>query len=402
MTSMELLELLGSVRDSYVLETFHNSTPAVKRLSPKRVLLVAAIAALSLLLVGCTVAYVNGWFTDYFAARSEEPLSPGQVEFIQEHEQIIQETQVKGDWTVELKSAICDGETGYILFGITAPEDVELEGRTALASDEPYITPGNHSWGRNSHRALIVASTGLFDDEQNFMWQQSDYWQDDNDGLANTMNYCIEISCQKVHSDRDMLLENPFGPDVTFTITFDDFTLEYEDPDVRKKIDEKYAGMTDYMVDEEDLVGLHKSEILAEGEWTFDIAFNTVSSESVELITGEPVKTWGIVTWKLDNEPLFYKTGNGMGVATITSFVLNPFGATLTYEYEEPAINIYISYQDHFGFEDRYVYAVMKDGSKIAFQSQSVADKLEAETPIVLSEVDHILLGDGVQIPMPG
>ena len=69
------------------------------------------------------------------------------------------------------------------------------------------------------------------------------------------MNYCIEISCQKVHSDRDMLLENPFGPDVTFTVTFDDFTLEYEDPDVRKKIDEKYAGMTDYMVDEEDLVG---------------------------------------------------------------------------------------------------------------------------------------------------
>ena len=398
MTELELLELLGSVKDRYIAEA---RTPVQKVRSLRRPLLVAALILLSLLLVGCTVAYVNGWFTDFFAARSEDPLSPEQVEFIQEHEQIIQEPQAKGDWTVELQSAICDGETGYILFGITAPEDVELEGRTALSSEEPYITPGNYSWGRDSHRSLIEASIDLFDDEQNYMFEHDTYWQNDNDGLVNTMNYCVKISFRKIRSDRDMLLENPFGDDVTYTVTFDDFTLEYEDPDVRKKIDEKYAGMTDYMVDEEDLVGLHKSETLVEGEWTFDITFDTVSNESVELITGEPVKTWGQVTWKLDDEPLFYETGNGMGVATITSFVLNPFGATLTYEYEEPIINIYISYQNHFGFEDRYVYAVMKDGSKVAFQSQSTEDKLVAETPIVLSEVDHILLGSGEQIPMP-
>ena len=121
MTSMELLELLGNVRDPYVADA---RRPVKKRISFRRPLLVAAIVALMLLLVGCTVAYVNGWFTDFFAARSDAPLSSEQIEYIQENEQIIQETQVNGNWMVELKSAITDGETGYVLFSITAPKDV--------------------------------------------------------------------------------------------------------------------------------------------------------------------------------------------------------------------------------------------------------------------------------------
>ena len=104
MTSMELFELLGSVRDSYVLEAHGSEAVPAGRISLRKILLVAAIIALSLLLVGCTYAYVQGWFTDFFAARSEEPLSSEQVEYIQENEQIIQQTQTKSDWTVELKS----------------------------------------------------------------------------------------------------------------------------------------------------------------------------------------------------------------------------------------------------------------------------------------------------------
>ena len=43
----------------------------------------------------------------------------------------------------------------------------------------------------------------------------------------------------------------------------------------------------------------------------------------------------------------------------------------------------------------------MKDGSRIPLHTDQSGDKLKADAPIVLSEVDHILLGDGVQIPMP-
>lgn len=400
MTSMELLELLGSAPDSFVTDA---RTPVTRKLSLKRSLLIAAMIALALLLVGCTVAYIQGWFTSFFAARSNTPLSSEQIQFIEENEQIIQQTQTKGDWTVELKSAITDGETGYILFAVTAPQDIDLEGYHAGDYEDAYITPGNNSWNRHPSRALIVASTGFADEERNFIWQGGGGkggWQADNDGLSNTLNYLIGTRCEKLYPERDMLLEEPFGPDVEFTVTFDGFTLEYEDPEVRKAIDEKYAGMTDYMVDTEDLEGLHKSDTLVDEEWSFSITFDVMEQKSVELIT-QPTKTWAQVTWKLDDEPVFYKTGNGIAPVTITSFVLNPFGATVTYEYEEPAVNAFIEYQNFFGFEDRSIYAVMKDGSQIAFHTDGTGDKLTAESPIVLGELDHILLGDGVQLPMP-
>lgn len=403
MTSMELLELLGNVKDSYVADA---QTPVKARRSLRRPLLIAAIVALMLLLVGCTVAYVNGWFTDFFAARSEEPLSSEQIDFIQEHEQIIQETQAKGGWTVELKSAICDGDTGYILFGITAPENIDLEGYHSGNYDEAYITPGNNSPNNAHSRAMIVASTGFADEEKNFIWQGGGGkggWQEDHDGLANTMDYLLGTRPEKIYPNREMLLEDPFGPDITFTIRFDGFTLEYEDPEIRKKIDEKYAGMTDYMVDTEDLVGLNKTETLSDETWEFTVIFDTAKQidTNVELIVEEPVMTWALVTWKLDDEPLFYKTGSGLEAVKITSFLLNPFGATVTYEFEEPVINAFIEYQSMFGYTDRFIYAVMKDGSQIALHTDSVGTQLTAETPIVLSEVDHILLGSGETLPMP-
>lgn len=400
MTELELLELLGSVKDSYVADA---RSPVQKVRTLRRPLLIAAMIALALLLVGCTVAYVSGWFTDFFAARSEEPLSPEQVEFIQEHEQIIAETQTKNGWTVELKSAICDGDTGYMLFSVTAPDDIDLEGYHAHKYGEDCIMPGNNSPYLPKRRALVLVSTGFADEEKNFMWQSGGGkggWQEDHDGLQNTMDYLIGMRPEKLYPNREMLLEDPFGPDVEFTVRFDGFALEYEDPEIRKKIDEKYAGMTDYMVEDEDLIGLYNAQLLVDETWEFSVTFDNEHPSSVELIT-EPVMTWALVTWKLDDEPTFYKTGTGLEAVKITSFLLNTFGATVTYEFEEPVINAFIEYQSMFGYTDRLIYAVMKDGSQIPLHTDSVGTQLTAETPIVLSEVDHILLGSGEKLPMP-
>lgn len=402
MTSMELLELLGSVRDNYVVEAHAETTP--KHHSLRRPLLIAAIIVLSLLLVGCTVAYVNGWFTDFFAARSEEPLSSEQIEFIQENEQIIMETQTKGGWTVELKSAICDGETAYVIFGVTAPEDIDLEEiNITTYTDSDEIIPGNRPsmvWNPDAGD-MFRSSLGAQVREMNFYYGDGSRWQADNDGLPNTLDYVFTISIQALDPSQEIRIEKPFANDIEFYFCFENFIHTWEDQEKRQAIDEKYTGQ-DYMIDNEEMEGLYKSEILVEETWEFTVTFDSViQSNPIELVTGEPVMTWGLVTWKLDDHPIAYETGSGIAAVKIVSFVLNPFGATVQYEFEEPAYSAFIEYQSMFGYTDRYIYAVMKDGSQIALHTDSTGDQLSAETPIVLSEVDHILLGDGATIPMP-
>ena len=61
----------------------------------------------------------------------------------------------------------------------------------------------------------------------------------------------------------------------------------------------------------------------------------------------------------------------------------------------------YISLQLWQGTDDE-IYAVMKDGSRIKLDLTGAdATILQAETPIVLSQLDYILLEDGTQIFAP-
>ena len=106
MKAMDLLTGLNNVRDSYVIgaEEFRQGKQKaqIKRLSTRRIWLVAAVIALMLLLVGCAVAYANGWFQQIFSVRSETPLSSEQIQYIQNNEQIVGQSQTINDWTIDL------------------------------------------------------------------------------------------------------------------------------------------------------------------------------------------------------------------------------------------------------------------------------------------------------------
>lgn len=312
---------------------------------------------------------------------------------------------------IELKSAIRDGETAYVIFGVTAPEDVDLEeANINTPEDWDEIIPGNapsmvqDSKSRTMFANSIGIEAGLGNGspEHNTIWSAGSGWESDNDGLSNTLNYVFRIGIGKFDPSKEILLEDPFSSDIEFRFVFQNFIHTWEDAEKRAEIDAKYAGQ-DYMIDGDEMDGLHKYETLVEETWEFTLTFEGKQLEetSVELITGDPVMTWGIVSWKLDDEPVFFETASGMAPVKITSFLLNPFGATVTYEFEEPAYNAFIAYKKRFGYTDRFVYAVMKDGSRISLRTDGTGDKLKADVPIVLSEVDHILLGSGEQLFMP-
>ena len=104
MKSNDILDMIGDAKGTYVWDAQKIRSGAVpvakKKASSQRTLLIAAMIALMLLLVGCTIAYVQGWFVDFFSAKSETPLSDSQISLIEQNEQQINEAQTQNGWTV--------------------------------------------------------------------------------------------------------------------------------------------------------------------------------------------------------------------------------------------------------------------------------------------------------------
>lgn len=399
MKAMDLLVGFGSVKDSYVIsaEEFRQGKKKaqIKRLSTRKVWLIAAVIALTLLLVGCAVAYANGWFQQIFSARSETPLSSEQIQYIQNNEQIVGQSQTINDWTVDLKSTICDGRTGYLVFQITAPDGMDLEQYLNPPTvDDKRLSMGNCSASRKAAYSLAVASIGTVDRERNYWYLDSGDWMADGDGQPNTVLFCMTIRCEKMDPNKPMLLEDPFGKDVSFRIRLMGITLEYTNLELQKEIEEKYAGQ-DYLVDGEEAAGLFCSDILTDEEWEFDVTFDS-DNQFMELIT-KPVFAQAKV-WRYADKKQ-WDTVDSLEEVQISSFRVTPFGANISYAPKPDAIGI--SPRIGENVED-VIYAVMKDGSRIKLDLTGAdATILQAQTPIVLSQLDYILLEDGTKLFAP-
>ena len=395
MKAIDLLVGFNSVKDSYVISAEEFRQGKRKRLSTRKMWLIAAVIALTLLLVGCAVAYANGWFQMIFTARSEMPLSSEQIQYIQNNEQIVGQSQTKNDWTVDLKSTICDGRTGYLVFQITAPDDVDLEQYLNPPTlDDKRLSMGNDSASRKAAYSLAVASIGTVDSERNYWYLDSGDWIADGDGQPNTVLFCMTIRCEKIDPNKPMLLEDPFGKDVSFRIRLMGITLEYKNQELQREIEEKYAGQA-YIVDGEEAAGLFCSDILTDEEWNFHVTFDS-DNQFMELIT-KPVSAQAKV-WRYADEKQ-WDTVDSLEEVQISSFRVTPFGANISYVPKPDAIGI--SPRIGENVEDA-IYAVMKDGSRIKLDVTGTDNMiLQAETPIVLSQLDHILLEDGTQIFAP-
>ena len=396
MKAMDLLVGFGSVKDSYVIsaEEFRQgkNKAQIKRLSTRKMWLIAAVIALTLLLVGCAVAYANGWFQQVFSERSETPLSSEQIQYIQNNEQIVGQSQTINNWTVDLKSTICDGRTGYLVFQITAPDEVDLEQYLNPPTlDDKRLSMGNDSASRKASYSLAVASIGTVDSERNYWYLDSGDWMADGDGQPNTVLFCMTIRCEKIDPNKPMLLEDPFGKDVSFRIRLMGITLEYKNQELQREIEEKYAGQA-YIVDGEEAAGLFCSDILTDEEWNFHVTFDS-DNQFMELIT-KPVSAQAKV-WRYADEKQ-WETKDSLEEVQIASFRVTPFGANIAFVPKSDTIGISLQlWQD----TDDEIYAVMKDGSRIKLDLTGAdATILQAQTPIVLSQLDYILLEDGTKL----
>lgn len=325
-----------------------------KKMRP--MILVAMVALIAAMTVTVFAAEeISGWFKQYFIQNSENGLTPGQIEFLDKNEQVVEENQTHNGYDLRLKSVLSDGYTVYATIGLTAPEDVTYEELRKL-------------WG----------SSIDFYDENN---KPSASWSmavgDDKDGLENTVDLLFEITPADWNSGSILTIRVN-----TLQRMFHDAAYEQE------LLETKYAGQDNIMLTDEESARVHQIIVLAEGPWEFTIDLSAVETQVMELIT-EPVTVQTSYGFKEDGTDLFKEV-------SVTSVRLSPLSATV----QTDANN----YAPDFTAGGRKVYAVMTDGSRIELIPNWGGDGKQyfnAESPIILDDVDHVLFDDGTKIMAP-
>lgn len=352
--------------------------------------LIAAVIVSMLAVTAGAVEYVSGWLAVHFSDNHAKPLSGSQMEYLEENEQKINETQVRDAWTVELRSAIQDGTTAYIIIGVSGPEGVDLEPEIVDGVMQEVFTPGNGGMvgAMSGAPDIISCSEGV-------IWSQLGFsWEEDGDGKDNTKNYVIQI-----YPDMERSSVDPFGKDAEYYLHFENIVREYEDEAYRQELmNGKYKGQTDIMFTHEETMRLRCAEVLAEGVWDFTVSFAEREEQGVELLTESVTVVANIFRKVGPNIEDYVHVDDDV---TITSFVLRPLSATICYEECNGGPNFTATANG----KDRHIYAVMQDGSKIELFNYGTSgvgySVLEAETPIVLAEVDYVLMADGTKLMMP-
>lgn len=337
-----------------------------------KVLIAAALMSTLALTVS---AAEYGWFHNFFQRKSDTPLTPEQVEFIDQHEQTIHETVTQDGYTLDVKSAITDGKTAHLVIGITGPADAVLSKTVIEGYDPaaPSIMAGN--WGMGS---FLTAPDG-----EGFLGRSSIATMEDGDGKDNTQDLLITV---KPNAEPG---EIPFAPGRVWKLHIENLEATYQNRAYYQELLEgKYKGQENFCFTEEEGKLVNPVVTLAEGVWDFTLDFADCDVRSVELVD-QPVTSRSIVGW--ENGKSIY------GDVKINSFVLSALGAAVTIEEEIcPDFNDYEN--------NAYVQVVLKDGSKIALDGRAAfvgSAEFEANQPIILDQVDYIELTDGTRLPMP-
>ena len=235
-------------------------------------------------------------------------------------------------------------------------------------------------WG-----TLVFSQNPITDDQGHFPQLVKYIVQDNQDGLDNTVSVVLVLEQESPTpvTDWNIAIESIYG---------ENYDWEYELELLRTKYTDQ-PDITSYT--NEELARIFPQVLLAEGAWDFTIHVKHTDYEELEILN-EPIQIHTIYTCP---DPLNNGSSHPM---TITSFVLRPMDASLYYQ-----CHSYCT--DNHGFttiySEPFCHVVMKDGTQVAFRRSISGTEQEyrliADSPIVLSEVDHVLLSDGTKLMVP-
>lgn len=319
-------------------------------------LLVAAVM-ISLLAVTASAAGLTSWFGGFFTETHGEPLSQGQVDYIEEKTQSVDLSQTVDGYTISLKQAITDGSKTYIALAVTAPEGTDL----SQAPQEGYQL-------ETVYPSMDIRTA----DESYTVTSYATYWREDNDGKANTMDIAMMMDSY------DMGLSQ----NVHWKLSISSLIANCLNTELDEALKAKYAGQ-DVMYTDEEAQALYAHIPLVEGDWTFVIQLenNSVPKE----VLSAPITTRARVGYD-DNWNDMY------GDVTVNSITLRELSATISYTGE----NADFSYDDG-------VRLVMKDGGEVELWANGGAEGemyFYVYAPIILEEVEALIFPDGTKVPV--
>lgn len=329
------------------------------RSRPRFTLLIAAVLVTAALTATAFASEtISGWFEQYFERQNDVPLSSEQVQYIEANELVVGETKTKSGYDLELKSVLADSSTIYITLGITSPDVLPFDEDTQLTFDSFDFYDQN----RKTPQAL---SAQVLDDGDS-----SDY-------------------------TTDLILEYTLGSwneSDQWTLHIKELQLWIHDVAYEQNLlDTKYAGQENFMLTDEEAALAYRFETLAEGPWEFSIDLSTADSAELEMVT-DPITAQSCCGFKPDGTLVYEEV-------TINSVIIRPLSATIQTELTESR-----AAPDFTPTIDEQIFVVMKDSSRIQLHpdwGMSGKQHFSTASPIVLTEVDHVLLADGTKIMAP-
>lgn len=352
-----------------------NMTKQKKNRSGARMISKALCAAalVSLLVVTASASEtVRSWFVSYFQQETEAPMSTEQAAFFEENEQSFDQKITEDGFTMELKYAITDGEIAYICLGLTAPEGVALSETNIEGYAKQKPTLLTDSWSTDF----------LTDQDGNVFYGYSSIGAvEDYDGLSNTQDLLIQLMADEQNPEHAA-----FSSNQTWTMRFENLVAKYTNEAYYEELmTGKYQNQENFFFTDEEAALLYPEVTLAEGEWKFTMHFEEPDIQQMELIK-EPVQTYTAMGWDEKGDTVYANT-------VITSFVLRPLSANIRTNDS--------SYAPDFT-ADGEIFVILEDGSKVRMESKGGGpgeQDLRAELPVLLDEVNYVLLPDGTKLP---
>lgn len=336
----EIIHAMNEIDGAFLREAREEET-GKPRQSRRFAVLIAAVVAL-LAVTACAAGEVGGWLEAFFTHRSGTNLTSPQLQYIEKYGQPVNDSQTHDNYNVTLKAYIGTEDTVYAVFHITAPKKVNIASEDFRIMMDAEFTG---IYGRNPEAVTIRR-------------------MDDSDGQSNTIYYI----CILEHKDY----------------------LYFEVPEWNIHIDNLFRVTYDPQTNQ------HDFPVLAEGPWDFTIDLTKADTQTIELLTA-PIQTLGIV-------PSLQSYEESVENLTVTSAVLSPLDMIITYEPINECNASFVGFLGNTAIE-LHAYAIMKDGSEVpfvyGFPSCHGEAKLLAETPIVLDQLDYILLADGTRLYAP-